>query len=74
MERIRRRARRRWALSDIERPMAVSYGLIAAIVVLGGIGYVLDRSLGTSPWLLIGGLLAGLAMGFYTLATLMKRG
>ena len=73
MERMKRRARRRWALGDIEREMAVSYGLIAAVVVLGGIGYLLDRALGTSPWLLLGGLLAGLALGFYTLATLMKK-
>jgi F0F1-type ATP synthase assembly protein I len=50
---------------------AVSYGLIAAILVLGGGGYVLDLWLDTSPWLLIGGLLAGLSIGFYTLRRLI---
>lgn len=54
-------------MSRIERPMAVSYGLIAAILVLGGAGYLLDRVLGTSPWVLLGGLVAGLSIGFYAL-------
>jgi F0F1-type ATP synthase assembly protein I len=45
-----------------------SYTLIGAIILLGGIGYVLDRWLGTSPWFLLGGLIAGLVVGFYGLA------
>jgi len=45
-----------------------SYSLIGAIVLLGGVGYGLDRWLGTSPWLLLGGLLLGLIVGFYELA------
>jgi F0F1-type ATP synthase assembly protein I len=45
-----------------------SYTLIGAIVLLGGIGYALDRWLGTSPWFLLGGLIAGLVVGFYGLA------
>ena len=69
---IKRRARRPWTLSGIERPMAVSYGVIGAILVFGGVGYVLDRALGTGPWLLIAGLLAGLAVGFYALGTIMS--
>jgi F0F1-type ATP synthase assembly protein I len=46
----------------------VSYSLIGAIVVLGGIGFALDRWLGTWPWCLVGGLLLGLIVGFYELA------
>ena len=45
-----------------------SYTLIGAIILLGGIGYALDRWLGTSPWFLLGGLIAGLVVGFYGLA------
>jgi F0F1-type ATP synthase assembly protein I len=45
-----------------------SYTLIGAIVLLGGAGYGLDRWLGTTPWLLLGGLLLGLIVGFYELA------
>lgn len=45
-----------------------SYTLIGAIVLLGGAGYGLDQWLGTTPWLLLGGLLLGLIVGFYELA------
>jgi F0F1-type ATP synthase assembly protein I len=45
-----------------------SYTLIGAIVLLGGVGYALDRWLETSPWFLLGGLMAGLVVGFYGLA------
>ena len=47
---------------------AASYTLIGAILVLGGIGYALDRWLGTSPWFLLAGLMLGLVVGFYELA------
>jgi F0F1-type ATP synthase assembly protein I len=47
---------------------AASYTLIGAIILLGGIGYVLDRWRGTSPWFLLGGLLLGIVVGFYELA------
>ena len=46
----------------------VSYTLIGAIVLLGGIGYALDQWRGTSPWFLFGGLVLGLIVGFYELA------
>jgi F0F1-type ATP synthase assembly protein I len=45
-----------------------SYGLIGAIVVLGGIGYAVDSWQGTSPWFLIGGLMLGIVVGMYELA------
>jgi len=47
---------------------AASYALIGAIVLLGGIGYALDRWRGTSPWFLLVGLLLGIVVGFYELA------
>jgi ATP synthase protein I len=47
---------------------SVSYTMIGAIVILGGVGYAVDRWRGTSPWGLIGGLLLGLIVGFYELA------
>jgi F0F1-type ATP synthase assembly protein I len=47
---------------------AASYTLIGAIILLGGIGYAVDRWQGTSPWFLLGGLLLGLVVGFYELA------
>ena len=44
-----------------------SYTLVGAIILLGGIGYGLDRWRDTSPWFLIGGLLLGIVVGFYEL-------
>jgi len=49
----------------------VSYTLIGAIIVLGGIGYAIDEWRGTSPWFLFGGLILGLIVGFYELAKAM---
>ncbi|MBI3048177.1 MAG: AtpZ/AtpI family protein [Acidobacteria bacterium] len=51
----------------------VSYTLIGAIVLLGGIGYAIDEWRGTSPWFLLGGLLLGLIVGFYELAKALWR-
>ena len=45
-----------------------SYTLIGSIILLGGLGYAVDRWRGTSPWFLLGGLLLGLVVGFYELA------
>ena len=46
-----------------------SYALIGAILLLGGIGYALDRWLQTtSHGFLLGGLILGLIVGFYELA------
>jgi F0F1-type ATP synthase assembly protein I len=54
-------------------PAAVaSYTLIGAIVLLGGLGYVLDQWLGTSPWLFLGGMLFGVVVGFYELAKVVR--
>jgi len=47
---------------------AASYTLIGAIILLGGIGYAVDRWRGTTPWFLLGGLMLGLIVGFYELA------
>ena len=52
------------ALSAGEPRIVASYTLIGAILLLGGVGYALDRWLHTSPWLLFGGLLVGIIVGF----------
>jgi F0F1-type ATP synthase assembly protein I len=44
------------------------YALIGALVLLGGIGYAVDRWRGTSPWFLVAGLFLGIIVGFYELA------
>ena len=50
-----------------------SYSLIGAIVLLGSGGYLVDRWLGTDPWGVLVGLLAGLVVGFYELAKAVWR-
>ena len=52
---------------------AASYTLIGAILLMGSIGYALDRWLGTAPWLLLVGLLLGIVTGFYELAKAVWR-
>jgi ATP synthase protein I len=46
---------------------SASYSLIGAIVVLGGVGYAVDRWLGSAPWGVFVGLLLGFVVGFYEL-------
>jgi F0F1-type ATP synthase assembly protein I len=53
--------------------MLAGYTLIAAILICGGIGLALDRWLGTSPWILVGGLLLGIVVGFFELARIVWR-
>ncbi|HQX80936.1 MAG TPA: AtpZ/AtpI family protein [Vicinamibacterales bacterium] len=53
---------------------SASYTLTGGILLLGGLGYVADRWLGTSPWLLISGLVLGIVVGFYALIMASRRG
>ena len=52
---------------------SASYGLIGAIVLLGGVGYAVDAWLGTAPWFLVGGLILALIYGFVQLALVVWR-
>lgn len=40
---------------------------LAALLTWGGIGWLIDRWLGTEPWLLIAGLVLGNGLGLYLL-------
>ncbi len=53
--------------------VVAGYVLLAAILVLGGIGYALDAWFGTSPWFLVSGLLLGIIVGFFELAKIIWR-
>lgn len=46
---------------------AAAFSLFAAVVGGLGVGWLLDRWLGTRPWLLVAGLILGAAGGFYEL-------
>ena len=52
---------------------AASYTLIGAIILLGGIGYLVDRWQGTAPWGLVIGLVVGVVVGFYELVTMTRQ-
>ena len=49
-----------------------SYSVIGSIILLGGAGYLLDRYMDTGPWGVFGGLLAGVAIGLYQLARIIR--
>lgn len=44
-----------------------SYALNGAVIVFGGLGYLLDWYFDTAPWFLIGSLSMGITFGFYNL-------
>lgn len=50
-----------------------AYTLVGAVILLGAVGYLLDRWLHTAPWLLLAGLLLGVVVGFYELAKVVWR-
>ena len=52
---------------------SAAYTLTGGILVLGGLGYALDRWLATSPWLVLSGLVLGIVVGFYGLIVARPR-
>ena len=44
---------------------AAAFSLFAAVVAGLIVGWLLDRWLGTGPWLLVTGIVLGMAAGFY---------
>ena len=48
--------------------MGASYTLIGAVLILGAIGFFLDKWLDKSPIFLLIGLLLGIVVGFYEIA------
>ena len=61
------------SLQHNETRIVASYALIGAILLLGGGGYAVDRWAGTAPWFLLIGLVAGILIGFFNLATSLRR-
>lgn len=55
--------------------MAYAAGLTIffSVAAFLGLGWMLDRWLGTDPWCLIGGILLGSAVGFYEFIKIMSR-
>ena len=57
-----------------ESRIEAAYALIGAILLFGGVGYAVDRWLGTSShWALVAGLVAGICIGFINLIASLRR-
>lgn len=64
MTRPRSRRRSHQTLT-VARMSGMGTELVGAIVMMAVLGWLLDRWLGTEPWLTIGGLGFGLVVGMY---------
>ncbi len=51
-------------LQEALRYAQVGIMLVAPMAALGALGFVLDRRFGSAPWLLLSGLILGMAAGF----------
>ena len=60
-------------LDRAEPVIFASYGIVGAILLLGGIGYLLDRWLDTLPWFFLVGVAVGLGVAFYALLDAVRR-
>ena len=52
---------------------AAALTLFASVISLCGIGWLLDRWLGTKPWLLVAGIVLGAVAGFYQFIRLTSK-
>lgn len=50
-----------------------AYSMLGGLLVLGAVGYGVDRWAGTEPWGLVAGLFLGMVVGFYELVKLAYR-
>lgn len=52
---------------------AAVLSFVLSTIVLMGFGWALDRWLGTSPWLVVAGIVVGAGVGFYQFIRLLSR-
>ena len=52
---------------------AAALTLVAAVVSFCGLGWLLDKWLGTEPWLLVAGIVVGSAAGLYEFVRLSAK-
>lgn len=62
---------------DANRKSGIAYGaalaLFMSVAAMTGLGWLLDRWLETSPWLLVGGIVFGAVVGFYQFVRLTSQ-
>lgn len=54
-------------MRDLGQIGSVGFTLVSYVLVFTGIGYLLDRWLGTEPWLMVAGVFVGAVLGFYAM-------
>ena len=52
---------------------AAGFTLFASVVSVGAVGWLLDKWLGTQPWLLVAGLAVGSAVGLFEFVRLSSK-
>jgi len=52
---------------------AAVFSFVLSTVTMLGLGWALDRWLGTSPWLVVTGIVLGAGVGFYQFIRLLSR-
>jgi F0F1-type ATP synthase assembly protein I len=52
---------------------AAGFALFACVASLCGLGWGLDRWLGTQPWLMVSGIVLGSIVGFYQFVKLTSK-
>jgi ATP synthase protein I len=62
---------------SVNRKSSIAYAaalsLFFSVVTMLGLGWLLDRWLGTTPWLMVVGILLGSAFGLYEFVRLTSR-
>ncbi|HXT71240.1 MAG TPA: AtpZ/AtpI family protein [Vicinamibacterales bacterium] len=61
------------SLDRDEDQILASYSLLGSILAFVLLGYLVDRWTGEAPTFLVSGAIAGIAVGFYTLVTTVRR-
>ena len=52
---------------------AAAFTLFTSVILLSGLGWLLDRWLDTKPWLLVTGIVLGAVAGFYQFVRLTSK-
>lgn len=52
---------------------AAAFSLFLSVASLCGVGWALDRWLGTNPWLMVAGIVLGSVVGFYQFIRLTSK-
>jgi F0F1-type ATP synthase assembly protein I len=56
---------------DLGEAWTLGFTLVGLVLVFTGLGYLIDRWVGTMPWFMIGGVFVGAGLGFAYLATFL---